>query len=815
MSIVRLSVTEFAEKTTLTGDIDERRTFLQVDPELGVEIHQKIQSRLLIEIPGYVSEYKIELEHPVDDLLFEVSGRIDGYWIDRNGRDPVVYVDEIKSTWSTARLKADLAEDPEHPYLMQTRLYGWILSKKFNYPINPQLRLVSAADKAEEIVPVSFHMEEFEHWLKKRSEELHALWHESDRWDKRAKSEVKKLKFPYQVSRAGQTALQEDVESVCKSKKHLLAQAPTGIGKTAGVIFPALKNSMSRGDKLIYVTPKNSQQREAESFVKKLHRKKRDVKSITLTAKAKICMRDGEPQCRPDLCAYAAKHYDKVNDNKLLDHLKTKKLINRETLRQIAKDFQVCPWELGKQMLPWVDVVIGDYHYGLAPKGNIIEMAQRPFDDHPKPLLAIDEAHNLAERSLDWYSVILSAIPDDVIKSIRKKPFKKALFGVNHWFQTHLPLRGKVTRAFSVQDLQPLMETWSSHMPQVIAALSQDQLINVPSEETNLIQLWFEWLTAAEFLQTGQNVFFALATNDQVPKLHLHCGNAGPFLAETFKKYKNILAFSATLKPFHYHLSMWGQTDPTTVDQREWLAKEYPSPFAVQNRCIIPIPQISTKYRDRSRQIPRIAEVIHRITAERHGNYIVFFPSFELLGQVADFWQNSTYANAIPLTQQPRMAKPNWVEQVLRHLESTNGTLIFAVQGGVLSEGVDLPHEQLIGAIIVGPALPTISPEREEMKRMFTERGEDGFAMAYIHPAMAKSVQSAGRVIRTETDRGVIVLLDDRFLDPTYTASMPDDWLPPSHEMRDLIPKSIINRLKEFWQNTPDIQNDSNPASKH
>ena len=805
MTIVRLSVTEFAEKSLLTGDIDERALLMQVDPELGVEIHQIIQARLTSELPGYRSESKLDHTFGMDEILFEISGRIDGMWLDHGGDQPMMVIDEIKSTWSIARLKKNLELDSEHPYLMQTRLYGWIFSQKDDRPFSLQLRLVSAADRAEEIVPVSFDKELFAAWFDRRKEHLYKLWQESMAWKERAKTESKKFKFPYTVTRSGQESLRTDVEAVCKSKKNLLAQAPTGIGKTAGIMFPALANAMGRGDKLIYVTPKNSQQREAESFVRKLHKRKRDVKSLTLTSKSKICMLDTEPTCRPDLCRFANAHYDKVNEHKILEQLKTKRIIDRTALQALAKEYEVCPWELARQISPWVDVIIGDYHYGLAPQGHMVDIAVRPFDDKAKPILAIDEAHNLAERSLDWYSIILSDIPENLIKSV-KKPLRKALYGINTWFDRHRPIRNQVTRSFHHQELANLMEQWSKHMPQVIVALYQKENGDTSAEHTesaSLIQLWFEWLGAMELLTSGQDVFFAMATADlPVAKLHLHCGNAGPFLAESFKKFRSILAFSATLKPFHYHLAMWGQTDPHAVDQREWLSKEYPSPFGADNRCIIAIPQISTRYRERSRQIPRIAEVIHRVTSERHGNYIVFFPSFELLGQVATIWQGSEYAQGLPLLQQPRMAKPSWVQQVLGHLESTQGTLVFAVQGGVLSEGIDLPHEQLIGAIIVGPALPTVSPEREEMRRMFAARGEDGFAMAYIHPAMAKSVQSAGRVIRTETDRGVIVLLDDRFLDPTYTASLPEDWLPPSHEIRDLVPKSIITRLKEFWKDT-------------
>lgn len=802
MSIIRLSVTEFAEKSLLTGDIDERTLLMQVDPELGIEIHQQIQAKLAVELSGYKSECKLEYIVGIEDVAFEISGRIDGMWLERSGEQPTMVIDEIKSTWSISRLKKNLELDPEHPYLMQTRLYGWIFSQNDDRPFSLQLRLVSAADRAEEIVPVSFERQPFEAWLEQRKTDLYKVWQESVAWKERAKLESKKFKFPYTVTRSGQDSLRADVESACKSKKNLLAQAPTGIGKTAGIMFPALTHAMGRGDKLIYITPKNSQQREAESFVRKLHKRKRDVKSLTLTAKSKICMLDTEPTCRPDLCRFASGHYDKVNEHKILAQLKSKRIIDRTSLQSLAKEYEVCPWELARQIAPWVDVIIGDYHYGLAPQGHIVDIATRPFDDKAKPILAVDEAHNLAERSLDWYSVILSDIPETLIKS-QKKPLRKALHSINTWFDRHRPLRGQVTRAFSIQELNLLMEQWSKHMPQVIAALYQKEdgaAADDGAESTSLIQLWFEWLRAKDLLTSGQDVFFAMATSDQpIAKLHLHCGNAGPFLAESFKKFRSVLAFSATLKPFHYHLAMWGQTDPAAVDQKEWLCKEYPSPFGSENRCIIAIPQISTRYRERSRQIPRIAEVIHRVTSERMGNYIVFFPSFELLGQVATFWQESVYASGLPLLQQPRMAKPSWVQQVLTHLESTQGTLLFAVQGGVLSEGIDLPHDQLIGAIIIGPALPTVSPEREEMRRMFAARGEDGFAMAYIHPAMAKSVQSAGRVIRTETDRGVIVLVDDRFLDPTYTASLPEDWLPASHEMRDLVPKSIITRLKEFW----------------
>lgn len=818
MTIVRLSVTEFAQKNLLAGDIDERHSLMQVDPETGVKIHADIQARLQLEIPDFEAERKVLTELATDDLLFEISGRIDGLWVDRSKDKPTLIVDEIKSTWSISRLKKALDADLEHPYLMQARMYGWILGKTYSKDIMIQLRLVSVADLSEEIVPVTLDLLEFESWIKRRSVFLHALWHESDAWDKRAKIEATKIKFPYATTRPGQLNLRNDVETAAKTKKNLLAQAPTGIGKTAAVMFPALANTLSRGDKLIHITPKNSQQREAESFIKKLHRRKRNIKSLTLSSKSKICMLNTEPTCRPDLCVYAKGHYDKVNEHKLLDQLKSLKSIDRSALQQLARAHEVCPWELARQILPWVDVVIGDYHYGLAPQGNIIESAQRPFDPKPKPVLTIDEAHNLAERSRDWYSIAVSSVPMDIQKHL-VKPLRRTLASLNQWFDSHLPHQGKVTRVFHKQELHEIMERWSKQMPKVLANLYGEDsepkedsgfpsLLHEDTSQTSLVALWFEWLQLNELLTSGHDVFFAMRSSEN--KLMVHCGNAGPFLAETFKRFHTVVAFSATLKPFSYHLAMWGQaqsSEAAVLPEKEWVACEYPSPFAPENRCIIAIPQVSTRYRERPRQVPRIVEVIRRVIEQQDGNYIVFFPSFELLQQVADFWQKHPTPSPIQITQQPRMARPSWVQDILHYLGTSKGALIFAVQGGVLSEGIDLPHDQLIGAIIVGPALPTFSPEREEMRRIFDARGEDGFAMAYVHPAMAKSIQSAGRVIRTETDRGIIVLLDNRFLDPLYAASMPEDWIPESANLKELVPSSIIDRLQEFWGRDATLQN--------
>ena len=291
-----------------------------------------------------------------------------------------------------------------------------------------------------------------------------------------------------------------------------------------------------------------------------------------------------------------------------------------------------------------------------------------------------------------------------------------------------------------------------------------------------------------DLCQLPDELFFATKSQDGCG-LNMHCVNAGPLMRESLAKYQTLVAFSATMKPFSYHQTMAGFCEERA------LTKEFVSPFPREHRKIIAIPQISTAWRDRPKSLNRIVEVIERVISMKRGNYIAFFPSFELLRQALSL----VTADGFEVVEQPVGATMTWVQEILLKLRKRRNVLLFAVQGGVLSEGIDLPGEQLIGAFIVGPALSMITTEREERRKLLSKDGADGYALTYGYPAMAKSIQSAGRVIRSSKDRGLIILMDPRFLKPPYSDAIPSDWVGEGESTETLISRSILSDIASFW----------------
>jgi DNA excision repair protein ERCC-2 len=271
--------------------------------------------------------------------------------------------------------------------------------------------------------------------------------------------------------------------------------------------------------------------------------------------------------------------------------------------------------------------------------------------------------------------------------------------------------------------------------------------------------------------------------------VRITCCDASELLKPCFDSFERLVAFSATLKPFEYYSRLSGLASESLVTD------EFQSPFDPRRRKLLLIPQVSTKFSDRARSAPKIAEAMARIAALKPGNYFAFFPSFAFLEQVRGSF---IPPDGFEVRSQERDMRPSDVQEMMEHLaEGLVPTIVFAVQGGVFSEGVDYPGDLIIGAFIVGPPLPSFDLEREEMRKFYQSRYGAGFDYAYAFPAMAKAIQAAGRVIRTETDRGLIVLLDGRFLEGAYSRSMPADWF--THSPRELVSSAILREVQEFW----------------
>jgi DNA excision repair protein ERCC-2 len=789
---VSLSIRDFALPVPRRGSIEALSGYGRAQQE-GQEIHQMIQERHAAAFHSYEAEVKIEHAFEHDGYRFEVGGRIDGLY-----RRTPPKIEEIKSCANVHDLSRRLEEAGlEHPYGLQLATYGYFYWLEND--VIPQLSfyLVSTRNGESRELDVKLDIKAYEAWLALRLSELAEEVRKAEKRAERRRKISKDFPFPFERPRPGQKELIQTIESAISDDKRLMVQAPTGLGKTAGVLYPSMKEALSRGQKVVYVTPKNSQHSVAEDAIERFQETGSAVKSLTITAKAKICFKN-EPLCNPEYCEYARDYYTKVHEHQLADQLAKKKKLTSKVFTKMGEEYQVCPFELQLEAAQEADAVICDYNYVISPRGNFGKLTEEQFASEGKPNLVIDEAHNLPSRAMDHFSPALSSIAFEHMRedlSDLSSRFKReAEELLDECIEIIMDCKPEgVTQGVKVE---PSIIPFLEHDGKLRTFLSRYLDSNVEIQPKDVVlRLCFYWAQFTEALEFAINpdrkeFFTTFHPHSSGGTLKITCCDASKMLRECYDEYENVVAFSATLKPFEFYSKLSG------LDGEDLSTAEFQSPFSKENRKVVIIPQVSTKYSERERNYGKVAEAVRRITEVRLGNYFVFFPSFEFLERTLDLF---IPPQGFTMRRQERNMRTSEIEEIIEHLKSqSEATIVFAVQGGVFSEGVDYPGDTIIGAFVVGPPLPSFNLEREEMRKYYDEYYGAGFDYAYSYPAMAKAIQAAGRVIRSETDRGIIVLMDNRFIQPSYARSMPNDWYHKSPQEL-VVSSSLLKEIDAFW----------------
>ncbi|MCM2278936.1 MAG: ATP-dependent DNA helicase [Oligoflexia bacterium] len=791
MISLSLSIRDFALPVPRTGSIDAHSGLGRAQAE-GQEIHLRVQANRAEAFPSYRAEVPLSREFERDGYLFKVGGRMDGFF----ETDPP-RIEEIKSSFNIRELSRRLQDNPDdHPYCLQLKTYGYF--HWLEHQIVPELNfhLVSTRKTETDDLPMKLDIPAYESWLERRLAELVEEARRSEKRAARRRKASAKFPFPFESPRPGQLELIREIEEGMKARQRMLVQAPTGLGKTAGVLYPSLKEALGRGQQVIYVTPKNSQHSVAEDAVERFQGTGAKVKSLTLTAKSKICFK-GEPLCNPSYCEFARDHYTKVHANDVLGQLARKKKLTAKAFRELGEEYQVCPFELQLDAAAEADTVICDYNYVFAPRVSLGSAGTPALGSEGKPNLVIDEAHNLPGRAMDYYSPTLSsAALEKLREDLRALPTRFRQDGEDLLDGCLRAIWASAPETLDKRGvIDPPVELFLEQDAELRAFLSRylDSEIEIEPGDA-VLRLCFYWSAFTEALEYAtdpdrEEFFTTFQPHHSGGIVRITCCDASELISECYDGFENVVGFSATLKPFEYYAKLSG------LDPAEIRTAEFRSPFPRERRKLLIIPQISTKFSERERNYPRIAETIERIAPLRSGNYFAFFPSFDFLERVLAVFKAPP---GFTVLRQERESKAAAIEEILGHLrERATPTLLFAVQGGVFSEGVDYPGDMIIGAFVVGPPLPSFDLERERMRKYYQERYGSGFEYAYSYPAMAKAVQAAGRVIRSETDRGLIVLMDNRFIQPGYSGSMPADWFDAS--ARELVSTSILREVSEFW----------------
>ncbi len=570
-----------------------------------------------------------------------------------------------------------------------------------------------------------------------------------DKWLAIRDKALEELNFPFSAYRKGQRELAVNIYRTMKEKKDIYIEAPTGTGKTISTMFPALKAlSMYPNAKLVYLTAKNITKTVAEETLTILRDKGLKLKTLTLTAKDKICFLE-ERSCNGEDCIYARGHFDRVNDA-MLDLLENHEALTQELIMEYGKKYTVCPFELSLDLIQWSDLVIGDYNYFFDPKAMIKRLE---FDDTPYIFL-IDEAHNLVDRARDMYSATITTEELKLAKEELKYKNKKLVGIINK------VIKAMQERILEGEEKQVIIDEGPDEILNLLRLLTVEGEAYLKEKKDNDKEEAFMnvYFNSLDFIRIGE--LFSedfVYYGEKIGKdyiLKLFCLNPSSMIKSCIERNITTVFFSATLSPMGYFKKLLG-------GKEDCYSLRLPSPFPPENRKLIIKTDVDTRYRYREGSYEKVVRYIHETLNENEGNFLVFFPSFEYMENIYELY-SAMYSREEIFAQTSGMSEEER-HIFLKRFDGEDRAVGFAVLGGVFSEGIDLWGDKLKGAIVVGVGLPKVNFERKLIEEYFTNHGEPGFHYAYTFPGMNKVIQAMGRVIRREEDTGTIVLMDKRY----------------------------------------------------
>lgn len=778
---LKISVRNLVEFVLRSGDIDNRKTSMSEKEAMqeGSRIHRKIQGRMGTE---YTPEVPLKITVSSDRFSITVEGRADGII---NKKD-IVIIDEIKGMYSNVMNFSE----PIYVHKAQAMCYAYIYAEK-NSLKKIGIQMTYCNLDSEEIKRFNeiFEYMELKDWFEGLIKS-YTRWAELlyDNLILRQES-IENLQFPFEY-RKGQRDIVVSVFKTVRQKKDLYIQAPTGVGKTMSVIFPAVRAlGEENGDKIFYLTAKTITRTVAEEAFRLLKSRGLHFSNVTITAKDKICILD-KPECNPDKCERAKGHFDRINDA-VFDIISNENEITRDVILKYAQKHKVCPFEMNLDCTNWCDGIICDYNYVFDPTVRL----KRYFSDGMKGnyIVLVDEAHNLVERAREMYSAIL--YKDDFL-SVRKivKDKSKAVYNALDRCNKELLLYKKEENdkeyylRYDADSLIKQLLRLQGYMKKFL-----DDYREFDGRE-NVLDFYFEvvnFLNIYELVDDKYEIY----TEDSKDKgflIKLFCVNPSGNISMCMQQCLSTVFFSATLLPVNYYKEMLGgKTDDYAIYIN--------SPFYQDRRLIFIATDVSSRYSRRNiTEYQKIAEYI-RVTAKLcKGNYMVFFPSYRLMNDVYQVLQPLSDIDGFRyILQENNMDEHSREEFLESFREDADYTLIgLCVLGGVFSEGIDLKNERLIGTIVVGTGLPQICTEKQILKSYYDENGRNGFDYAYRYPGINKVLQAAGRVIRTQEDYGIIGLLDDRFLETSYSGLYPREW----DDVKCVNIKRAEEEIKRFWK---------------
>ncbi|MCP3872307.1 MAG: ATP-dependent DNA helicase [Desulfobacteraceae bacterium] len=744
----------------------------------GIREHTRIQS---LRPDHYKKEVPVSFLKKQKQFNLEIFGRIDGIF----ESDDTLTVEEIKTCQNDPN---QMADDPAPIHMAQLKCYGYMILKERNLTnINLQLTYVQVKSEKTAENKKLYSADELTLFFNDLISRYISILQNQTNWMLIRNKSIESLPFPYGDFRQGQRHLAETVYKIIKNKKILFAKAPTGTGKTIATLFPAIKSlGLKHIDKIFYLTSKTVGRTVATKALNDMADKGLRLKSIILTAKQKICFESDE-SCDMESCSYAKDYYTKLKG--ALSEVYKYDAFDQNLLETLGKKYHLCPFELSLDISLICDVIICDLNYCFDPRVYL----KRYFDhSNPNCTFLIDEAHNLPDRLKSMYSAQL--IKTDVLKTQRLvrellPGISKSLVKINR----HMLKMKKqcIAEHASFLEFDQIPEDFMAEIKEF--AVKTDIWLDQNKDSDirpDLLDFYFNvsiFLIIAGYFDSNYK-FYIERINENDLNVRLFCMDPSPIFSSLIKRSHSSIMFSATLFPIDYYKDILFED---TVDPFSIML---PSCFPKENFGLFVYSPIKTTFKERHNYYNDIANTIQDVINSKQGNYIVYFPSYAYMNTVVDILVEQKDLPQI-LVQTPNMTESER-QEFLNTFTDKNNMIGFAVMGGIFGEGIDLTGNLLIGAIIVSVGIPQICPERDLIKAYYDTIDNSGFYKSYQMPGFNRVMQAAGRVVRSETDKGIVILIDNRFTRQDYRSLFPDEWQEYSiiHTAQ-----SLKNKLHTFW----------------
>ncbi|MDK0784060.1 helicase C-terminal domain-containing protein [Clostridium perfringens] len=775
--LIKISIRNLVEFVLRRGSIDSRIK-ASVRALEGIKGHKKIQSSY-----SEKDRAEVTLKEDIDfeDFTLRVEGRADGI-LEENEK---IIIDEIKTTKKNVM---DIDYDFNELHWAQAKVYAYIYSKEKDLDsIIVQLTYYNVEDFGTKFLRQEYSFNELKEFFYDLIEKYKEWILLEKRWIDFRNDSIENFNFPFESYRKGQRELAIRVYKAIAEGKKCFAEAPTGTGKTMSTLFPAVK---ALGDKetnkIFYITAKTTTREIANNTLRIMREKGLNIRSVNITAKDKCCKME-EKKCIPEYCPYSNGYFDRVN-MALKEALKHKEEYDLEYINKLSDEYNICPFEFSLELSNFCDVVICDYNYIFDPQASLKGILEGKAKDYT---ILIDEAHNLLDRGRSMYSSKI--FKDDFLKLKREfKSKDKGIYNSLDRANKYLIEKRKVLENLETKSLVEKEEP--SDLYGILRGFLEkvDIYESKSSEEnSNLLELYFnvyEFLNICSYYGEDFTTLYKLDGNNL--ELSINCLDPSRILKSIMNRFKSVIIFSATLLPMEYFKELYGA-------QEGDYSVNLTSPFDYKNKLTIVGKDVLTTYSNRKRTLPKIVNYIIECVKSKRGNYLVFFPSYEYMWMVHEEIKKREVDFSL-VAQGDHMKEEEKEEFLSLFKEGGEKThLGLAVLGGHFSEGIDLTLDKLIGVIIIGVGMPKICLERESIKEYYNSIGKNGFDYAYVYPGIIKVLQAAGRCIRTEKDKGVILLLDDRYFTNKYKSLLPREWflniLVESEE-------GIKNTCENFWK---------------